>query len=313
VVAVKIHALASMPHYADHVEAIFKHLQPELQGERRYGARVTAKGLDPGDVVMIAGFYDFDRAPDHKIIYVEHGAGQSYRGDPRSLQHPAYHGSPHHPERVIGYVAPRQEVADSWSLPAFAAGAPICDPYPLVTRNYSTKVAITFHWNARRICPEAGSALGHFAEHLGTIVAQLRRRGFSVFGHHHPRDHILPLMWRRLGVTVIDANIVRQEVDLLICDNSSLMYEMSYLSRQVWALNSPEYRRDVEHGLRFWNWSGPEFDDAPQLLEWIDAARPYIPCVPEAPNATQAYDRPLSDGQDGRRAASWVTMLLHEM
>lgn len=317
----KVHALASLPHYAEHVEAIHKHLPDEIRGETRYGARTTAKGWhDTGDIVMVGGFYDIDRVPTNRIIYVEHGAGQSYKGDARAREHPAYHGTPHHPDRVIAYISPRQEVADSWSKPAFAAGAPVCDIAARGEGKPSVPVAaITFHWNARRICPEAGSALEHYAEHLGDIYDRLEEQGFIVIAHHHPRDMRLMMMWRHVRVRrppidVVPVADVRRYADLLICDNSSLMYEMCYLGRKVIALNSPDWRRDVWHGLRFWEWEGTTVDDAGRLLTMDfeeEVKRPAFKNRRE--NATRAYDKPVSDGHDGERAAAWVTNLVSTM
>lgn len=314
----KIHALASLPHYRDHVEAIHKHLPDEIRGDTRYGARVSAKGWPEDDFVMVGGFYDVDAVPQ-RIIYVEHGAGQSYRGDPRSSLHPAYHGSPHHPSRVCAYLSPRLEVAQSWNRPAFPIGAPVCDPYAERTNNDKPIAVITFHWNAQRICPEAGSALFHYADDFERIIASLRLQGFDVYGHHHPRDHRLPLMWKRLDVPVLSIEAVRRGADLLICDNSSLMYEMCYLGRTVVALNCPEYRREVEHGLRFWDWRGPQIDGPEELIafNFADMIRRGKKVNFDDTqirfdtmwNAKAAYGKPRTLGHDGELAAEWVTMI----
>jgi hypothetical protein len=313
---VKIHALASLPHYKEHVEAIWKHLPDELRGEPRFGAGTTSRGWHgTDDIVMVGGFYDIDRVPANRIIYVEHGAGQSYNGDARAREHPAYHGTPHHPNRVIAYISPRQEVADSWDKPAYAAGAPVCDPYvkgECVQLPDVPVAAITFHWDARRICPEAGSALEHYVEHLGDLYDELENQGFIVIAHHHPRDVRLAAMWRHVRVKnppieVVPVADVRKFANLLICDNSSLMYEMSYLGRNVVALNAPWYRRDVEHGLRFWQWRGIQVDTPEELLalDFTDRSEQF----PES-NSRDAYDHPWANGSDGPRAADWLTSLV---
>lgn len=312
----KVHALASLPHYAEHVETIHKHLPDEIRGETRFGKRASSKDWnDTDDIVMVGGFYDIDRVPANRIIYIEHGAGQSYKGDARAREHPAYHGTPHHPNRVIAYVSPRQEVADSWDRPAFAAGAPVCDSSVEMSRPAHPPVAaITFHWDARRICPEAGSALEHYVDHLGDIYDRLEEQGFIVIAHHHPRDVRLAAMWRHIRVKrppidVVPVADVRRFASLLICDNSSLMYEMDYLGRNVVALNSPEWRRDVEHGLRFWDWKGHFVDDPEELLAMDFENFEYLPGL----NALQAYDKAHAIGNDGRRAADWVTNLVSTM
>lgn len=297
----KVHALASWPHYAEHVHAIWKHLPDEIRGD---SGSIVPQHIPLDDIIMIGGGDDVDRTGGRRAIYVEHGAGQSYRGDRKANGHPSYHGG-QHPPHVIGYIAPRQEVADAWGRPAFAAGSPVCDSYPLETGNTHRAVAITFHWNCY-VCPETRSALPHYENDLARIVEHLSDCGWVVLGHHHPRDARLPKMWRNLGVPVVSVDDVRRSADLLICDNTSLLYEMMYLGREVVALNAPWYRRDVHHGLRFWRDApSSQASDVHDLIDLIDMelfGTPFDRGIPE-----RVYGKPLSDGHDGERAAAWVT------
>jgi hypothetical protein len=119
-------------------------------------------------------------------------------------------------------------------------------------------------------------------------------------------------MWRHVRVKnppieVVPVADVRKFANLLICDNSSLMYEMSYLGRNVVALNAPWYRRDVEHGLRFWQWRGIQVDTPEELLalDFTDRSEQF----PES-NSRDAYDHPWANGSDGPRAADWLTSLV---
>lgn len=304
----KIHAVGSLAHYRNHVEAVWKHLPSGLKGEESWGRGASVpKGADPRDLVMVAGFYDLDRARGHKVIYIEHGAGQSY-WEENGKPHPAYHGS-EHPEKVIAYISPNQKVADTWGRPAFACGSPVCDPHPLITDNERPVVAITFHWDCL-LFPETRSALDHYVNHLGAFVRFLRMWGFDVIGHHHPRDGRLPTIWRNLQVQSADIHEVRERADVLVVDNSSLAYEMLYLNRTVVTLNAPWYRRDVEHGLRFWEHiPGWAVDDVDELfaVNWVELTEdPTVRPQSMAP-AVAAYDKPLSDGSDGIRAAAWST------
>ena len=313
--AMKVHALASLGHYAEHVRAVWKHLPAELKGDFRFGKREKDKGWPEQDVVLIAGFYDIDRVPNHRIIYVEHGAGQSYRGDSRARSHPAYHNG-RHPARVVGYIAPRQDVADAWGRPAVAVGCPIVDDVEDHRLLQTPTAVLTFHWDAYRVCPEASTAYDHYAEALPDIVQRLRDCGFAVLGHAHPRDPAAWFRWNHLGLATCGVDHVRSNADVLIADNTSLAYEMAHLGRGVISLNSPVYRRNISHGLRFWDWvPGRQIDEPEELLAMTESellnACAWNPWLAEVSN--YVYGRQLSDGLAGKRAADWVTQFVSEL
>ena len=305
----RIHALARWPHLMEHIEAIHRHLPDELRGECltiRNPTRSHVKHWDRHDVIMVAGFPDIAVAGSRKTLYVEHGAGQSYEGITNGSDR-YYHGG-EHPSNVVGYIGPRQDVIDAWGRPGFAAGSPICDPYELFSPE--RVCAISFHWNGslphKVGVPEAGTALQHYLDHLGMIVAELELDGWEVLGHRHPRFNHMTSVWRNLGVREADAVEVRRRAQLLIVDNSSFAFELAYTRRQVVSLNCPEYRRDVEHGLRFWSHvpgvavDGP--DELLDLIPMLDGSTGYSPL-----SLTEyVYGKALSDGLDGMRAATWL-------
>lgn len=308
----KIHAVASLPHYGEHVSAVWNHLPPGLQGQCFFGkASRLPRDLDPRDIVLVGGFYDIERARGHRVVYVEHGAGQTY-WHPTGRRHEAYHGA-RHPENVVGYISPRQEVADSWERPAIAVGSPVCDPYPLVTNNVKPVVVITSHWPCN-LLPETRSAMPHYQQALGPLIRHLRLTGFDVYGHHHPRDNRLPTVWRNLQVPQISVDEVRRHADILVVDNSSLAYEMAHLGRAVVTLNAPWYRRDVSHGLRFWDAvPGIAVDEPDELfaIDWEDLAwQTSVNCTHAA---IAAYGSALSDGMAGIRSAAWLTARSDEL
>lgn len=311
----RIHALYSMPHFGDHLRSIQWHLPDELMGlEIQASRRVT--GIPPGDppedIFMVAAFDDIAYCGNHRVIYVEHGAGQQYKGiTERRASY--YHGG-QHPPNVIAYISPRQEVADSWGEPAFAAGAPICDTYPHDTGNGNHPcAAITLHWNCR-VAPEAWSTLPHWGDHLEALVDRLRRQGFAVVGHHHPKDLRLPRIWRNLGVELVDADTVRRTADLLIADNTSMMYEMAYLGRTVVCLTAPWWRRDVSHGLRFWrSIPGTQVDQPDELLALDFRCELANLGFQQASAAKGAYGKERSDGLDGKRAADWIAQFVETL
>lgn len=298
----KVHAFGSEPHYCEHIQAIWKHLPDDLRGTW-FPKHTDIPRADPDDIVMVASFIDVPLVPNHRVVYVEHGAGQRYTN--LKEHHSWHYHASRHPNRVVAYISPRQEVADSWGRPAFAAGSPVCDPYELYGEE--GVVAITFHWDAPNVCAETRSAFPHYVERMPDIVQALRDQGYEVLGHRHPKYKMMDGYWDRIGVPEVDVDTVRRRASILIADNTSLLYEMAYLFRGTVALNAPWYRRDVDHGLRFWGWYGLMLDEPEDLIDWFGEECQFSPCVDGIPDAKQAYGKTHSDGSDGLRAASWLT------
>jgi hypothetical protein len=299
----RIHAYASAPHYGEHIDAIWTRLPESLRGQRQIAAgNWNERGVDLDDLVMVAAFNDIDRVPNRRLVYVEHGAGQRYVDAPKRIAR-GYHGGAH-PQRVVGYLGPRQAVIDAWDRPGFACGAPICDPHALFGE--PNVIAFAWHWDAASVAPEARTAYPHYADRLPEIIAALRSNGWEVLGTLHPKFKTRSL-WRNLGVTEVSAYEVRQRACLLIADNTSLIYEMMYLGRSVITLNAPWYRRDVEHGLRFWRHApATQIDEPEQLLERVSSPSLGLRRTWDLAAAKSAYGQPLNDGDDGLRAAAWL-------
>src|SRR5512146_2980240 len=132
--AMVIHALASEPHYFEHLASIHRHLPDELRGTRLMTKQIASRGADiaPDDIFMIAGYWDYDRGAGDRVVFVEHGAGQAYKGDPDApiARHPSYHGSTH-PRDAIAFLAPRESVANQWRDAASysMSGSPVTVSY----------------------------------------------------------------------------------------------------------------------------------------------------------------------------------------
>lgn len=314
----KVHAVARRPHLMEHLAPIFRNLPDSLRGQQileHNVARAHLKHLPKNDVIMVAGYPDAVTCEGWRTVYVEHGAAQRYEGaNERAAKH--YHGS-EHPEHVVAYIGPRQDVIDSWGRLGVAVGSPICDPYELFSPE--RVAAITFHWAAgaphRVGVPEAGNAFEHFQADMKHVVAELRVNGWEVIGTRHPQFNAMRGFWERLGVPAVSADEVRRRAQLLIADNTSLMYEMLYLSRAVVAMNAPEWRRDVEHGLRFWKHAPAAQVDSPidliDLIPNLDKMIDRGEISERDMRTTQyVYGKAFSDGHDGLRGATWLTSFL---
>jgi hypothetical protein len=294
-----IDGFASQPHYWDHLAPVWMGLGEHqgrfycsgLLGDMPNTAGIPNRRIGnpgAGGPVLLAGYMD-EKDTSRPVLYLEHGSGQTYRGDAAAADHPSYSGTPGH-RRVILFICPGEEVAQRWrdAYPAAAVavvGCPKLDrahryfaqhPWtpPLsgeglaLTRERRPVVAFTFHSDSI-LCPESRTAFPYYRDALPAIISQLRRNDMDVLGHGHPRLwRLLEPYWRSLGIEVVaDLNDVFARADLLVGDNTSAMPEFASLGKPLVFLNMPEYRRDIDHGGRFWNWpAGQVSVDAPAQL-----------------------------------------------
>jgi hypothetical protein len=112
--------------------------------------------------------------------------------------------------------------------------------------------------------------------------------------------------WKGWQVPIVDADTVRRRASVLVADNTSLAYEMAHLMRNVVTLNAPWYRRDVEHGLRFWSHPPGTQVDSPDELYDLDLLK--LEWSPEPAEA--AYGSSFNDGHAGMRAAAWLMSVI---
>jgi hypothetical protein len=293
---VKIHAWpATQPQFWRHLRPIWEALPEELRGTVSFKKSPGLRDTSPDDVWLVAGYGCIRPLGNRRIIYVEHGAGQSYTSM-RDRHRGHYSGGPH-PDNVIGYVCPSETVAARWDKPTVVVGCPALDSVQADPRR---AVVITFHFDCWQVCPETRSARFHYLDHLHEIVQWIRDDRKQPLGHWHPRDGRASGIWRQLRIeSEPDPDRALGRADLVIADNSSFQYEAAALGIPNVALNAPWYRRDVEHGMRFWSHPpGVMVDDADELMsrsaEWyITSARNRK--IGEAA-ADFAYDRGVSGG-----------------
>lgn len=313
----RVDVTASQPHYYDHMLPIFEALPERLKGSV-LELDVPCQYPNRRRVAMVAGWDDLKRLRNlNPMIYVEHGAGQAYLGDEKTATLPGYSGGAERHVGVIGYVCPSDTVARRWApAPAVAAGCPKMDRWIGVRPAVPNSVCFAWHWDAgaNSLSPEMRSAWTHYEPRLAEIVASWVAQGYTVFGHAHPRWRgALAKPMTDVGMCVLDSDRdVFGLVEHLFVDNSSIGYEFALLGRPVTWLNAPWYRRDVEHGLRFWSHvPGMQVDDPEELLRrspmayWTSDA--WITKI-----MAETYSTWSHIGRAAERAAEWITRLVDE-
>ena len=271
-----ISVLVSERHFLDHLAPIWHALpenrrgvflvtRPELipwvEGRGITGAEVLNFGLHkaraPGPF-LTASSGDLRRIIDRwgpltPQIYLNHGAGFSWLG----LNHTSYAGGGHWLDRVGLFLDPNEYAArrNRKSHPKAmvrAIGCPKLDHW----HNQDAKpadpagplVCISFHWHCT-VVNETDWAWPFFQNAIPELPAHYR-----MIGHGHPRAiSFLAKRYERAGFdTLMDFEDVLARADVYVNDSSSTLYEFASLDRPVVVMNSPKYRRRVNHGLRFW-------------------------------------------------------------
>jgi hypothetical protein len=279
----KLDVLASEEHFADHLypvwqalsdpgDFILSHELVSTKLRRWEGANASIN--DSSRPILVASYGDLKRARRQgrkRIARIEHGAGQSYIV-PRL--NGSYAGG-RDCEDVSLFLVPNQYSADLWTKAYPKAqveivGCPKLDTLPVKDPTEPLTVCISFHWDGYLV-PETVSAFGHYRGILPVLAAT-----YNLIGHGHPRAHaLLERRYRRLNIEFVrDFAEVCRRADTYVCDNSSSMYEFASTGRPVVVLNQPMYRKDVEHGLRFWSAAdvGAQVDTAGALLGWVAVA-----------------------------------------
>lgn len=279
--------LSSAPHYRAHLLPLWDALPGEVRGHRidldvdrgpetRHGAVLVASWRDMGWAV---------RRGYQRIALLEHGIGQSYIGS-NNGSYPGGRGR----EYVSLFLSPNEHAAsrDRAAYPSArveVVGDPRLDTVPhkagfnlspanmlLLSPSLVVQptICVSFHWDWSHI-PETHSA---FAAYKNALPA-LRER-FHVIGHCHPKAVEAVTPWyRKLGIRyVADFDDVCRQADVYVAENTSTLYEFASTGRPVVVLNLPEYRRDVEHGLRFWAAAnvGIQVDDPRRLADAVEEA-----------------------------------------
>lgn len=322
-------AFASESHYADHLTPIWHALHPDERGRFYLHPNVTTAALRSGipacaircgypqrdGTPIIVASYQDARTSGRPYIYVEHGAGQTYNGDPDLPCHPSYSGGPEH-TRALLFLCPNETVADRWrhaypQTPAVAVGSPRLDPWHRQQqRPVRRTVAVSFHAEIRW-CAETRNAWPHFDRALPSLAD----RWPSLLGHGHPRlAGRIRRRWQQLGVEWVETfEEVLDRADLYVVDNSSTGFEFASTGRPVVWLDAPWYRRHIDHGLRFWDKSDGALhcEDPDQLNDTIASAFTDPAGIATRRRQITAEVFATTDGHAADRAAEAIRGRLH--
>lgn len=273
-----VDALASERHFADHLRPVWQALPPAVRGAFYASDRMPTMPRP----TIVASYGDLGRARrrGRPIILMEHGAGQTYRNSAgKLLMHPSYAGGRSRAGSIL-LLTPGPAAASAYresgtQLPIVEVGCPKLDVWHDGTLQPDLTdpptIAVSFHWDCL-VVPETRSS---WARYLPAVV-DLHRQGYRILGHAHPRiADQLQAQYAAAGITFArDFDTVMRTASVYACDNSSTMYEFASTGRPVIVLNHRIYRRDVRHGLRFWEAShlGPHVDRPHELQDAVRRA-----------------------------------------
>lgn len=268
---------ASEPHYIDHIAQVWLKLADEKRGNFRtrpahvdyatkLGIEVTTE--PPTDNPTIVASWGDYRKTNGQVIYMEHGVGHTY-----SNNHPSYAGAPGK-DRVTLFLN-QHKLTDQLNKAAYPEvehaiiGVPRMDSVAVRGVEGRT-VAISFHWDCK-VAPESRSAFDHYRKFIPRLA---RVKNINLIAHCHPnmawRKKLQPI-FHRYGIEFVPTfTEVLDRADLYIIDNSSTAYEFAAAGRPVINLNAPWYRKNVHHGIRFWDYvPGPQVDNGWELLKLV--------------------------------------------
>lgn len=327
--ASQIDGYASLRHYADHLSSIWLALPDEHRGTFYAPHDVAAWMMRPGAPhpveatigfpdrtsnapVLVAGIKDHHDVNPRRTVLLNHGAGQSYTGG-RGAE--AYAGGPNR-ERVLLNLEPGPlgaKASANAGQPYVEVGCAKLDPWHSGERSTDTWpnriVAVGFHHQPPQHCPEQQTAWGHYDSAWPRLAQE-----FALLGHGHPRGwERTANHWATLGVEAEpDFAQVLDRAAVYVTDISSTGVEFASTGRPVIWCNAPWYRRNVEHGGRFWEWLDHslyvnELDDLAPSIRYALSARYNLERF-QAPMVESVYV--ATDGRAAERASGAIVALL---
>lgn len=292
--------LASQKHYIDHIAPVWNLLPPELQhnfyvpqgilsyartkliGHAKYLFQYERVFPQDDYPILVCAYGDLITAqrnnPRRKIIYMEHGTGHAFGTA-------AYPNGPGKRDYASLFLAPNEYtkrlIRSVRDTPTYVVGTPKMDVYEgmfdvtqrmleLIGSPSKPVLCISFHWGDKHaVPPESGSAW----EHYKNILPELNSR-YTLIAHGHPiAQHVYKPFYEELGIEWVEHfSEVMVRADIYINDLSSTLYEFVCTGKPVIVLNAPWFRRNVDWGIRFWDYSdvGINVNEPEELFQAID-------------------------------------------
>jgi len=300
----KVDFYAQQPHYFDHLLNIWNTLPEEYKGnyyippyflhnkEFDFIKYAKIRGCDVQrlysnqkfPLLVVAGVSQryIGNTP---LILINHGAGQSYIMK-NGKRHSSYAGGEDR-HNVVLFIEPNDYASnlDAQRYPAsrqIISGCCKLDIWHKAKLNREIKerskipvVAISFHWDCY-VVPETRSTWSYYKSILPMLAYNNIINKWKVLGHGHPGilSTLVP-EYKKHGIEIVESfDEVMERADIYICDHMSTLYEFASTDRPVVVLNAPWYRKDIEHGLRYWQYAdvGINVDYPNHLEKSIDVA-----------------------------------------
>jgi len=331
----KVDVYAAEGHFQDHLRPVWNALPDEVRGVFAMSLDELQEQGSRSRLCLVASGGNRRHAASvgySRIVLMQHGAGQSYLGG--GTPHLSYAGFPHH-RGLVGILHPGPDPVrkDSDAYPELAEAGRIqaigtpglgawlrgengqAPDWRHEDRRF--RIAVSYHWDCR-VCPETRTALGHYDGAFAEWEEALAAEDIELVGHSHPRIRSRAKSeFEEAGVPFItDFDEVLATCDAYAVDNSSTLFEFAASvpaesdrpARPVVVLNSPHYRRGVEHGLRFWEASGigPNVNRPDDFVAAVKALRRDYDTWAERADSVLDEVYAYRDGKAARRAATYV-------
>lgn len=210
--------------------------------------------------------------PKVPFILIEHGAGQTYITDAASWSR----GVSEYDTRVKAFLGTNKYCVDAYQhhhpdIPCYVCGCSKLDDVRVDKANLDNPLIVfSWHWD----CSKPPETAGGFNYWKNALPSLAQKYNIAIHGHPRLQPQTEAFASRNNLRFIKNFSDVLAEADIYACDNSSTLFEFAAF-KPVIVLNNPWYRRDVEHGMRFWEFAdmGVNCDDTKDLAQCIDTAK----------------------------------------